>query len=260
MKKGLSFLSVLAILAIFLFGGASYARAASYGPAVDQCSPTNGVPHAYAEAKRGVSSQGYDVEFHANNMAPGRSGPYYPAHITAETWVIMGNGSWVEVGIINGYPAWADNKQAYLKQGTPPLTAYGFFWADGYQGCQNMSYYWIHTIRNTVPDGTSHHFGITYRGSKQWNIYLDGQLVGISTITNSSHAIEQDIGLELGEANSVCGDNSFADEFWMHPSTLTGTQWTPWPEESSFIDQSPTFHAEWNYFTPFSFVVSKDHC
>jgi hypothetical protein len=193
-----------------------------------ECSTGNGKSHFHSVATRRVIANGYDVQFHANFMTPGRSGPDHVAHITAESWVLMRNHSWVEVGIINGWPAWPDNKQ-----GPNPNVAYAFFWADaGPGGC--MTGATIHTIRNTVPDGSNHHFAIVYAGNKSWNVYLDGQVVGTSTVTRSNQPLYHQIGLEIGEVDGLCGDGSRADDVRMKPSTWTPrTGWRPWPHESS---------------------------
>lgn len=226
-----------------------------------KCAPTDPryskERHFYSKAKRNVKANYYAVEFHANYMTPGRSGPDYPAHISAETWVLMRNGSWVEVGIMNGWPWWPDNKQ-----GPNPNVAYSFFWGDAAPGgCRQF----VHTISNTVPDGSNHRFTIGYAGSKRWNVLLDDRVVGTSTVTQSRQPYAQHIGIELGEIDGrVCGEGSRADDMRMKPSTWKpGEGWRPWPSESSQIEvDAPSLKGSWHYKRggQSEFAVAKASC
>jgi hypothetical protein len=177
--------------------------------------------HCYADAIHGAdaSVSAFNLETHANFMTPGCSGPSDPWHMTAEQWVIMNDGSYVEMGIINAWTYWPDNKVSQ------PTNAYAFFWsdtdADGHQS--------IHTIRNTVPDGTDHTFSIQRTAPKTWAFILDGQIAGVSGIVHASAAVQQRIGLEWAAPDAhTCGAR--ADRFDMYPSLYYGggSGWTDW--------------------------------
>jgi len=176
--------------------------------------------HCYADAIHGAdaSVSAFDLETHANFMTPGCSGPSNPWHITAEQWVIMNDSSYVEMGIINAWTYWPDNKVSQ------PTNAYAFFWSD----TNTQGHQYIHTIRNTVPDGTDHTFSIQRTAPRNWAFILDGQVVGVSGIVHATAAVQQRIGLEWAAPEArTCGAR--ADRFDMYPSLLySGSGWTDW--------------------------------
>lgn len=177
--------------------------------------------HCYADAYHGADStvSAFNLETHANFMTPGCSGASAPNHITAEQWVIMSDRSYLEMGIINSWTFWPDNKVA------APTNAYAFFWSD----TDTNGNQFIHTIRNTVPDGTDHTFSIQRTAPKTWAFILDGQIVGVSGIVHAASAVQHRIGLEWAAADvHTCGAR--ADRFDMYPSIYYsgGSGWTDW--------------------------------
>jgi hypothetical protein len=170
---------------------------------------------------------------HANYMTPGCSSAAQPNHIQAEQWVIMSDGSYVEMGIINSWTYWPDNKVS------SPTNAYAFFWSD----TDTSGRQYVHTIRNTVPDGTTHTFSIQRTAPKTWSFILDGTIVGVSGIVHAANAVQHRIGLEYAGPNSrSCGAQ--ADRFEMRPSIhYSSSGWSQWHTYSP-ATTSDSFHRE----------------
>lgn len=122
-------------------------------------------------------------------------------HINSEMWLSVGSTAWVETGLTN-----ADTSSDPNPCG---CTAYQVFWDD----VSASGNYYAHFIANTVPDGTDHWYMIV-RGSSanQWNVYYDGYLQGVSTVTGAWTGTRQAIGGELA-TNSM--SNAHMDWFQM---------------------------------------------
>ena len=141
-------------------------------------------------------------------MSPGLSSAIQINHINSETWFFLDNNSYIEEGLYNG---WEGNFQGGLQ-----TTAYQQFWADispGYYGV-----FYEHTIQNISPDGVNHSYQISRAPTfPNWNIYVDGNYVNVSTVTQSADwkGYNQQVGGEL-QSNSVSSPpGSFADTFDM---------------------------------------------
>ena len=91
--------------------------------------------------------------------------------------------------------------------------AYGQFWADTTAGNTQ----WQHFVYNISPDGATHSYQIQHAGaSNQWDLYIDYNLVGVSTDTADWTGQEQQVG---GELQAPAVDNppgSFANTFNMY--------------------------------------------
>ena len=228
----------------------------------------------YGQARLNRTASSYQTEFRANFMTPGFSSADHPGHISAQMWVLMDNNSWVEVGIANAIPLWPDNKQ-----GPNPVPAYSFFWADAPPGKKDWITWTgpkrnlgdpgltnIHTVANIVPDRRDHIFRITYLGSNQgrheWGVYIDNQLVGVSTVTKSNRPRQLQWGLELGNVSNECAYGARADGFAMAAWTQAkpGAQWARVASPTD-LRQDPSFVSRWvNDATGPHLHVSKARC
>ncbi|MFC0435198.1 hypothetical protein [Kutzneria buriramensis] len=124
--------------------------------------------------------------WHSNNMYLGGSEYENGGHINSEMWLVTAEGgaSWVEEGLRNG-----------IDPGDPcGCQAYEVFWADQAPG----GTFSRHFIDNDTPDGYDNAYEIQ-RGAapNQWDVYYDGNQVGVSAVTGSWTGYEQQIGGEV---------------------------------------------------------------
>lgn len=194
-------------------------------------------------------------------------------HLANEMWLwtdSTGN-SWVETGVLAGY----EKKTSYNPNGCN-CVAYEIFWADAHDYSANGQVY-LHTIYNITPDGNNHQYEIAEQGlsgqSTDWNIYIDGNLAGTSTIQTSTVAYNHQAGIELAEyANDFClpgttscavpdDDNEVgaasgepdtepdydadrADTFDNYLQVYVNGGWEYWPSMQTFVDAGCNVFAE----------------
>jgi len=122
-----------------------------------------------------------------------------PWSVSKEMWVADSQGKhWVEVGLRNGYeaPDWK------LPSGQPGCNcqAYYLYWEDGPGSAIENT----HIIANISPDNSVHSFTIQRgTGSHVWDIYIDGRLVGVSTLSGENSFGVSAIGSETNAITTV---------------------------------------------------------
>lgn len=187
----------LTLCVVELGGAASPAFA---GTTSESCSPN----HCYSIAQFNGLLTGVWGEWLDENMNPGSSSASAPFHITSENWFLLNNGSYIETGLANGYQFTTNTT------GSCSCVTYGFFWADtNPNGVQ-----WVHYGNDITPDLNNHTYEIQRAGTtNDWNIFLDYNLVGLSTATQTWNGTAQQVGGELyaTAVNNPAG--SFANTF-----------------------------------------------
>jgi hypothetical protein len=124
------------------------------------------------------------------------------------------------MGIWSGYSIWCTtsscrtNYQAY------------------YYNVDSTGNKWGNPIANLTPGTGNHQFTITYNGSTGWDERYDGNVYWTANHQNSSYAVENSVGLEIG-SNSGTQNISWAYSATAHmPPTeqnSVGGGWSVWP-------------------------------
>ncbi len=131
-------------------------------------------------------------------------------HINQEMWFYThsNESQWVETGIREGY--WPGHGSCQC--------GYGRFWAD----FNSSGTEFRHLIQYVRDDKGSNHSYQVIRSSSNtddWNVYLDYNLVGTSTVQGSSTGYEVQMGLE----DSLVTPDSSSDLFNHSPLEYMGT-------------------------------------
>lgn len=185
--------------------------------------------HCYSTARFDGSVTGIWGRWNRNYMSPEVSND--PAEfINSEMWMGLPSGNWVETGLRNGYTV---NGQWNTYDGSCNCNAYSVFWGDQEPVTGPFPpIYWRHIIANVSPTGQTDTYQISRAATvNQWNIYWNGNPVGLSTVTQAWTGSRQSVG---GEYSGVTSARGVADTFAMEVKYINGSgQAVSWGGPSS---------------------------
>jgi hypothetical protein len=150
-------------------------------------------------------------------------------HINSEMWFVTNPSetNYVEIGLRKG----VDRNNCC---GGP--VPYEAFWDDTANGVQ-----YNHPIANYSPDGSTHHYEIQTDGASQyWDLYLDYNYAGQSTVAASPVGYDTVGGSEISLGTGSLDSGTHADTFNMYFENLRSSSytWYYWPGEAGWaLDQ-----------------------
>lgn len=205
-------MTAAALLVALLSSGPAQAAVTPTSPGAQSC----GFPHCYDRA----------VDFHSNligastliqsswfSMLNQTQAPYQtpvidnnsddcsgvgtcPWFISREMW-LGGRQGWIEVGLRDGYeyPEWR------MPDGSPGCgcLAYYQFWEDG----PGDAFTHTHVIANITPDNAWHTYAISHVLGGDFDITVDGTIVGVSTASGATSFDESSIGSETSALSTM---------------------------------------------------------
>lgn len=214
MKAKVCIALVFALTGFVSLFSSGVAYASQYYPGAAKCSN----PHCYLRAvdwHSGISAATAVMQYSWMSMLDQTQNPYQESVIapcpgsfstnkcpwfeSKEIWMSnLDHTRWVEVGIRNGYeaPDWK------LTNGQPGCNcqAYYLYWEDGPGSATENT----HIIANISPDNSVHSFTIQRgSGNHVWDIYIDGRIVGVSTLSGENSFGESMIGSETSAVTTV---------------------------------------------------------
>jgi hypothetical protein len=206
---------ILAIVAVANGAMPWVASAADYWPGAAHCNS----PHCYSRAvdwHDNLNAVSVNIQHNWMSMLDQTASPYQepvidrvscpgsfstsicPWFLSKQVWISdKGHTTWVEVGVRNGYepPDWK------MTNGQPGCNcqAYYEYWEDGPGGSSH-----VHVIANISPDNAFHNYLIQRGpGNHEFDIFIDGRLVGVSTTTGRNSFGESAIGSETSAVTVV---------------------------------------------------------
>ena len=171
--------------------------------------------------------------WHRNNLQSGGSSASQPNHINSEMWFTLTNGAYLETGLYDGFEPSSYGNGCNCG-------AYAQFWAD----TDSNGNQFTHVIANVSPTGQTDTYQISRAPNvNQWYIFLNGNNVGLSTITQAWSGPRMDIGGELQAPSDTNPSGSHADDFDMYAKVINGNgQAVNWPEiDRRYLSESPPF-------------------
>jgi hypothetical protein len=148
--------------------------------------------------------------------------------MNSEFWFGLNNENYIEEGLRNGLES---------NDGGCNCIAYSIFWADHVGVSSGHDVEYRHIIANVSPTGQADTYQISRAPTpNQWYVFLNGNVVGVSTVTGDWAGPFEEIG---GEYQNTYVSYGHADNFDMYTRVINGSgQAVNWD------------HRDFTYITP----------
>lgn len=211
MRRGGLYVAACLSLGLVLLQFSSVAAAAPPPTTFYNCE----VDHCYSIGAEPLTFSGLEGQWDDRviNMPDSEVEQDY-GHLNNEMWLIMSNGQWVEEGLseqCSTGPA-SNGKTCSQNGGTD---SYLQFWGDAADGGQVV---YFHPIKTLSADGDNHVYEI-WDGSNctnnDWQVYLDYNLIGTSTVQSTCRGDHFNVGIELYSPPGI-NSNEYTGGTWFH--------------------------------------------
>lgn len=165
-------------------------------------------PHCYSVGDAENDYAGIEGQWLDTNLAMPADETDVGGHLTNEMWLNTSSTQWVEEGLDQACDAFVPTGDTCSEEGG--VQAYLQFWADA----SSSGDFYFHLIDTLTPDGDNHVYEIwdgSNGGNNDYQVYLDYNQVGTSTVQNSSSGISLQAGMELYSPPGVNSDEHSPD-------------------------------------------------